>query len=419
MMTWLSSYKRKTIAFYKKLGPGVVTGTSDDDPSGIATYSQAGATLGLGLLWTALLTYPLMYAMLEMSARIGIVCKNGLTGIIKKNYSKSLIYFLILFTIPGILLNIVADIAGMGAVANLLIPSIPTFYFEVIFIALMIAILIWFSYKIIASIMKVFCLALLCYFLVPFFVKHEWSQVLAHTFIPTFQFDKDYILLLVAVLGTTLSPYLFLWQASMSLEQVNQSAKPPTRELADMSVDVNTGMLLSNLTMYFIILTTGTVLFPEGIKIDTVEQAAQALKPLAGNFAYVLFSVGVLGVGFLSIPVLGGCVAYVLTEIFNWEKGLDRKFHEAREFYLILIASLVLGLLINIFEINPIQALIWTAIVYGITAPFFIAVIMHICNNAKIMGTKTNTRVSNWLGIVTFILMTIASVVFIIGTLFF
>lgn len=407
---------RKLYAFWKKLGPGLITGASDDDPSGIATYSQAGAMFGLSLLWTACLTYPLMYVIQEMCARIGIVCSTGLVGIIKNHYSKSLAYLLILFSFPAIILNIAADISGMSAVANLLVPQISISLFACLITLLTIYGLLFFSYNKIASILKNVCIVLGLYFIVPFLVEQDWKKVFINTFVPSLQFNKEYISMLVAILGTTISPYLFFWQTSMSVEQKNHEPSTSTgHQLTKMKTDVNTGMLLSNLAMYFIILTTGSVLYNSGVgKIDTVEEAALALKPLAGNWAYLFFSIGVLGVGALAIPVLAACIGYMLAETFNWKKGLDKKFNEAKEFYITIIASLLIGLVINIIGIDPIASLILTAIIYGLIAPPLIALIIHVSNNKKIMGNHTNSYIINILGFFTFFVMGGAAILLII-----
>ena len=311
---------------------------------------------------------------------------------------------------PAIILNIAADLAGMSAVANLLFPMVPILFFNLIITALLIFGLIYFSYEKIAQILKYFTFVLVAYFIVPFLVKTDWKDVAWNTFIPNMQWSKEYMSLFVAVLGTTISPYLFFWQTSMSLEHYNHGRNTKHLEIRYMNIDVSIGMLASNLAMFFIILTTGTVLFPQGIKnIETVEQAAIALKPLAGEFAYLVFSIGVLGVGFIAVPVLAGCVGYIFAELFNWRRGLDKKFNEAPEFYVMIILSLILGFFINFFAIDPIQSLIVTAIVYGITAPIFIAIILHICNNKEIMGSNTNSWIFNVLGVLAFLLMSVVA----------
>lgn len=402
--------------FWKLLGPGLVTGASDDDPSGIATYSQAGAQYGLSTLWTALITFPLMAAIQEMCARIGLVTSLGLTGNLKKHYSKPVLYLMVVFSFPAIVMNIGADIAGMGAVGNLLFPSIHDIYFSVGFTCLLLISIIFLPYQKIASVLKYLCVVLLVYLIVPFLYKQDWTAVLKGTFIPTIKFDKNFVSILVAILGTTISPYLFFWQANMEVE--NQKTKKKLlldkKVMSEMKQDVDFGMLFSNLVMFFIILTTGTVLFNAGIhQIDTVEQAAQALKPLAGHFAYILFAVGVIGTGLLAIPVLSGSLSYIISETFDWEQGLDKEFHEAKAFYLVIAVSLILGLLMNYIGISPIKALIYSAILYGLTAPILIAIILHIANNKKIMGEFTNGKLSNILGFATLILMTVAAAVMI------
>ena len=397
----------------KILGPGLITGASDDDPSGIATYSQAGAQFGLATLWTALLTFPLMAAIQEMCARIGIVTSSGLTTTIRNKYPRPILYLMILFTFPAVILNIGADIAGMGAVANLIIPSIPAWAFTIIFTGILIAIIIYLPYQKMAAFLKYLCMFLLLYLIVPFLSKQNWADIAKHTFIPTIHFNKDFISIIVAILGTTISPYLFFWQATMEAEDVKHqkvAVMVDKRVIQKMEWDVDTGMLFSNIVMFFIILTTGTVLFKGGIhQIDTVEQAAKALQPLAGNLSYFLFAAGVIGTGFLAIPVLSGSLSYILSETFNWESGLDKKYYQAKPFYLVIILSLVIGLGINFIGISPVQALIYTAILYGITSPVLIAVILHISNNKKVMGKYTNGKLSNILGIITFILMSAAA----------
>lgn len=400
----------KLFRFWKLLGPGLVTGASDDDPSGVATYSQAGAQYGLSTLWTALITFPLMAAIQEMCARIGLVTSQGLTGALKTNYPKPVLYLMVLFSFPAIVMNIGADIAGMGAVGNLLVPSIHAIFFSVVFTAMLLVAIIYWPYQRIASVLKYLCFVLLVYLIVPFLYKQDWAAVLKATFIPTIAFEKSFINILVAILGTTISPYLFFWQATMEVEDRKRKKKLLVlneKIMSDMKQDVDFGMLFSNIVMFFIILTTGTVLFNGGIhQIDTVEQAAQALKPLAGNFAYLLFAIGVIGTGLLAIPVLSGSLSYIITETFGWEQGLDKKFHEAKAFYIIIAISLILGLLLNYIGISPIKALIYSAILYGLTAPVLIAIILHIANNKKVMGEFTNGKLSNILGFVTLILMT-------------
>ncbi len=399
--------------FWKKLGPGLVTGASDDDPSGIATYSQAGAAYGLATLWTSIVAFPLMAAIQQMCARIGLVTTQGLTGTIKKSYPKPVLYVMLLFSFPAIIMNIGADIAGMGAVGNLLFPAIHPSVFSIFFTVLLLALIIYLPYQKIASILKYLCIVMIVYFVVPFLYKQNFTEILKATFIPTLKFDKEFIAILVGILGTTISPYLFFWQASVEVEEMKNKKKQlivNKKIINEINKDVDLGMIFSGLVMFFIILTTGTVLFQGGIhKIDTVEQAAMALKPLAGNLAYLLFAVGVIGTGLIAIPVLCGSLSYIFAETFGWEQGLDKKFHEAKAFYVIIGISLLLGLCLNYIGISPIDALIYTAILYGLTAPVLIAIILHISNNKKIMGKHVNGRWSNILGFTALLIMTLSA----------
>ena len=275
--------------FWKKLGPGLITGSSDDDPSGIATYSQAGASFGLATLWTALFTFPMMATIEEMCARVGLVTRQGLARNIKNHYPKAVLYLMLLFTFPAIILNIGANISGMGAVGNLLFPAIDAKIFSILFTVVMMVFIIYFPYKKIAAVLKYLCLVLVVYLLVPFFYKQDILNIIISTVIPSFTFSKEYIAILVGILGATISPYLFFWQAAMEVEEVNHMKKRLVinrKTITEARKDVNTGMFFSNLVMYFIILTTGTVLFNAHIHhIETVEQAAEALKPLAGDAA--------------------------------------------------------------------------------------------------------------------------------------
>lgn len=401
--------------FIDILGPGLITGASDDDPSGIVTYAQAGAMFGLATLWTALVTFPLMAAVQGMAARIGMVTKQGLTGTLKLHYPKWVLYGMILFSFPAVVMNIGADIQSMGAVANMLIPAVPTFSFCIVFTAILMYVIIQYSYRRMAGLLKWLCLALLLYLIIPFLVHPDWGGVARSTFIPTVRLNKEFLGILVAILGTTISPYLFFWQATMEAEDIEHSRRQrifvDKRMLDDMRKDVNTGMLFSNLVTFFIILTAGVVLNRAGIRqIDTVEQAARSLRPLAGRLSYLMFAIGVIGTGLLAIPVLAGCVSYMLAETFSFSKGLDKKFYEARRFYGVIIVSLIAGLCLQLFGISAVQALLYTAILYGLTAPVAIALLLHIGNNKRIMGKHTNGVLSNILGWLTMLLMTAAAV---------
>lgn len=393
---------------WKQLGPGIITGASDDDPSGIATYSQAGAAYGLNTLWTAWLTFPLMASMQEMCARIGLVTSSGLTGVLKRHYPRPLLYIMILFSFPAITLNIGADIAGMGAVANLMFPSVHPALFSMAFTVLLLLTIIYLPYRKLASVMKWLCLALLSYLIVPFLIGLDWSAVGSAAVFPDITFDKTYLLILVGVLGTTISPYMFFWQTSMEVEEQEEFRLVVDKKLlSEMRTDVDLGMFFSCLVMFFIMLSTGALLHPAGLlQIETVDQAASALLPLAGSSAYLLFAIGILGTGFLAVPVLAGSLSYITSETFGWTEGLNKKFHEAKGFYFVMIFSVAIALCINFIGVSPVQSLLYTAVLYGLTSPVMIAIILHICNNRSIMGEYTNSVRSNVLGGITLVLMT-------------
>jgi Mn2+/Fe2+ NRAMP family transporter len=279
---------------------------------------------------------------------------------------------------------------------------------------LLLVLIVYLPYLKIAATLKYLCIVLLVYLIVPFMYDQDWGLIAKKTFIPTLEFNKEFVAILVGILGTTISPYLFFWQATMEVEEMKHKNHLVVnkRIINEMKQDVDFGMTFSGLVMYFIILTTGTVLYNGGVhQIDTVEQAAIALKPLAGNLAYMLFAIGVIGTGLLAIPVLSGSLSYIITETFGWEQGLDKKFHEAKAFYVVIAISLVLGLSLNYIGISPIKALIYTAILYGMTAPVLIAIILHISNNKSIMGDYTNTLKANIFGFMALIIMTLASLV--------
>ncbi len=399
--------------FWRKLGPGLVSGASDDDPSGIATYSQAGAAFGLTTLWTSIVAFPLMAVIQQMCARIGLVTEEGLTGTLKKHYPRPVLYLMLLFSFPAIVLNIGADIAAMGAVGNLLFPAVDASFFSVFFTVLLLGLIIYLPYARIAAVLKYLCIVLCVYFIVPFMYSQDIKQILIATFVPTLTLDKEFLAIIVGILGTTISPYLFFWQASVEVEEIRKRKKHIIVDkniMYKMTRDVDLGMLFSGLVMYFIILTTGTVLYQGGVhQIETVEQAAMALQPLAGDMAYFLFALGVIGTGLIAIPVLSGSLSYMVTETFGWEKGLDKKFHEARGFYVIIAFSLLVGLALNYIGITPVQALLYTAVLYGFTAPVLIAVILHISNNPQIMGSFVNDRFSNVIGVIAMLIMAISS----------
>ncbi|MBD2721037.1 NRAMP family divalent metal transporter [Hymenobacter armeniacus] len=402
--------RRPRPGFWKSLGPGLITGASDDDPSGIATYSQAGAAFGLATLWTALFTFPLMAAMQEMCARIGLVTAQGLAGNLRQHYPRAVLVGLLGLTFPAIVLNIGADLEGMGAVAHLLVPQVPAFLFSILFTGLLLVAMVRWPYRRIAAVLKWLCAALLVYVVVPFLVRQHWADVLRHAVVPELRLTPAFVGMLVALLGTTISPYLFFWQADMEAEEMHhhrgRAVVVDKSLLHTMQTDVNVGMLSSNVIMFFIMLTTGTVLFPAGLRdITTVEQAALALRPLAGEQAYLLFAAGIIGTGLLAIPVLAGALSYAVAEALRWRGGLDRKFRQAPGFYATMFVSLVAGVLLDGLGISPMQALLYAAMLYGLTAPVMIAIVLHLANNKAVMGEFTNGLAANVLGGAALVLM--------------
>jgi NRAMP (natural resistance-associated macrophage protein)-like metal ion transporter len=393
--------------WWEKIGPGFITGAGDDDPSGIATYTQAGAAFGLQSLWTAWLSIPLMISIQEMCARIGLVQQKGLTEVIKAHYPKWILYIVLLLSFPAITLNIGANIAAIGAVGHMLLPSLDSNFVALLFVVLMLWLMIQFPYKKIAGVLKWLCFVLMVYTIVPFLYPQSITKILKHSFIPQIEWNAGFAAMLVAILGTTISPYLFFWQANMEKEEIiHKNVVVSNRLLKEMRLDVKIGMIFSNLIMYFIILTAATVFHQNKIfQINTVHDAAQALYPLAGEFAYLLFSIGVIGTGLLAIPILSGALSYMMAETFNWPDGLDKKFNQAKGFYITMIISMILGFGINILNISPVKALWITAILYGLIAPFLIGLILHISNNNKIMGKHVNSKKQNFWGILTLIFM--------------
>lgn len=407
---------------FSKFGPGVITGASDDDPSGIATYSIAGASQGYGLLWTALLTFPLMSGIQEMCARIGVVTEKGLMGNIRTHYkSKILLYSLALLIITANTINIGADLAGMAAAANLLVPINPLITAAAITVVSII-LMVYFPYRFIANHLKWLTFALFAYIASALVTKQDWLAILTNTIIPQFSLSKESLTLIVAILGTTISPYLFFWQTSEEVEEKKEEEKAEHKtiivtkhELKNIREDVGLGMLFSNIVMFAIIATAASTLYANGIhQIETADQAAKALEPVAGPAASLLFTLGIVGTGLLAIPVLAGAAAYAISEIFGWKEGLSKPFHKAKAFYAVIIASSTVGFLMNFAGINPFKALFYTAVIYGLISPILILFIILISNNSAIMGDKKNGPVANALGGITFVLMTAAALGFLL-----
>ncbi len=414
--------------FFKKLGPGFITGASDDDPSGIGTYSQTGAQFGYNQLWTALFSFPFMAAIQEMCGRIGIVTGKGLAGVMKKHYSKTVLYFCVLILLVANTINIGADLGAM-AYSGQLIFGIPFIYWLLGITAITLLLEIFVSYRLYAKVLKYFTFSLLSYLIVAFLVKQDWPAILISTFIPSFSFTKEYLFNIVAILGTTISPYLFFWQASEEVEEEveakelremgNGIPKFHASRIKDLRIDTIVGMSFSNLIMFFIIVTTASTLGAHGITdIQTVDQAAQALRPLAGDWAYLLFALGIIGTGLLAVPVLAGSASYALAETFNMKEGLYRKFKQAHGFYGVITLATIVGLIINFTSIPPFKVLYYTAILNGLAAPPLLVMIMLISNNKKVLGNYTNHKLSNYLGWTITAMMALCAIA-LIASLFF
>lgn len=413
-------------AFLRKLGPGLITGAADDDPSGIGTYSQAGAAFGYGLLWTALVSLPLMIAVQLMCARVGVVAKSGLATALREHYSRTLLWFACGLLIVANTLNIAADLGGMAAAAQLL-TGIPRVILVPAFAILILALLIFASYESMARVLKWFAVALFAYVIAAFLAHPDLAGVLKGTFVPAIQLNEGYLMTFVAILGTTISPYLFFWQASQVAEQeMHIRARFPMRrrrselrrtgrELKDAAVDTESGMFVSQLIMFFIILTTGATLHRAGITdITTADQAATALRPLAGPLAYWLFALGIIGTGMLGVPVLAGSAAYAVAEAGAFKGGMDEKPDSARVFYGVMAVAMLVGTILALARINAMKLLLWSAVVNGVLAPPLIVIILMVSNNEKIMGEHTNGVLINVLGWTAALLMGAAATAMIV-----
>ncbi len=391
----------------KVLGPGLITGASDDDPSGIGTYTTAGASLGFSTLWMALFIYPFMATVQFICAKIGMVSGKGLAGVIRDHYSPKVLYPVLAALAIANIVNAGVDIGAISAAINLLVPKIPITVMIIPIAALILALQIWGSYRLIAKVFKWLTLALFAYIGAALFAKPDWGEVVRHTFIPTIRLDSVFLASVVAILGTSISPYLFFWQASQEVEEeVSMGRKrlwqrkgATDSELKYAALDVNIGMLLSNLVMYFIILTTAATLFKAGkTDVQSATDAAEALRPIAGDAAKYLLALGLIGAGILAVPILTGSASYAVAEAFGWKYGLDEKPYRAKQFYAVIVGSTVIGMLINFIGINPITALFWTAVLNGFLAPPLMVVIMLVSNNKKVMGERTNTPLINIMG---------------------
>ena len=411
--------------YWKILGPGLTTGAADDDPSGIATYSQMGASQGFNLIWLSLFSFPLMGVIQEMCARIGLTTGVGLATNIKRHFSRKILYFCTMLLLLANVFNIGADLGAMAQGTQLIFPAI-SFAFLVLFFAILsLSLQIFIPYKKYSQYLKYLALVLFAYIFSAFSVSINWGDVFKHLVIPTVSFSKDEIILICAAFGTTISPYLFFWQTSQEVEEQILKGEKTEKErrtlntnedIHKMRIDVWSGMFLSNLIMFFIIATCAAVLFSNGItNINTAADAALALKPFAGDFAFSLFAIGIVGVGLLAIPVLAGSASYAISETFNWKNGLYRKLNQATSFYGVIIVAMVLGIALNFIGLDPIKTLIYSAVFNGIISPIILFLIVHISASEEIMGQFKNKKVTNifgWFTVGLLFLVSISTIVF-------
>jgi len=401
--------KQKGNYFSQTFGPGLITGASDDDPSGIGTYSSAGAKFGFALLWMVAWLLPMMMAVQEACARIGIVTNKGLAGVLLKHYKKKIVLAAVMLLVVANVINIGADLGAMAVSLRMLLGG--NFYVLAIGFAIFTVLSeIFIGYHNYVKILKWLTLSVFAYVIAGIIIHPDWLLIWNNAFIPSINFNKEYVFAIIAVFGTTISPYLFFWQASEEVEENKMNGidcknkKSVQKRVFNMRLDVSIGMILSNMVAFFIILTTAQVLFQNGItNIESAEQAALALRPLAGDWAYLLFAIGIIGTGLLAIPILAGSGAYALSEIFKWKEGLEIKFSKAKGFYSIITLSVFFGLLLNFFHVNPIRALYWAAFINGIISLPLLVIIMVVGNDKKIMGKETHplwVKIFGWLAVV-------------------
>jgi NRAMP (natural resistance-associated macrophage protein)-like metal ion transporter len=405
--------------FLRELGPGLITGAADDDPSGISTYSVAGASYGYATLWTALLSFPLMAAVQLMCARLGMVTGCGLASVIRTRYPRWVLWFACGLVIIANVFNIGADLGGM-ANAMQMITGIPGYYWTPFFAALITGLLFWTSYRTMARVFKWLTLVLFAYVITAFLAHPDWGAVVRATFIPHIEWTKDYIAVLVGILGTTISPYLFFWQAAQEVEEdrdhgkttVAQRRGSTNKELRIATKDVITGMLLSNVVMYFLILTTAATLNAHGMKnIETAKQAAEALRPLAGEGAYWLFTLGLVGTGMLAVPVLAGSCAYAIAEAAKWRSAsLNVKPQLARKFYAVIAIAILIGLAFDFARLDAVKMLFWSAILNGLLAPPLVIMVVLLTSDRRVMGNRVNSRGMQVLGWICALIMSAAAI---------
>jgi NRAMP (natural resistance-associated macrophage protein)-like metal ion transporter len=457
----LSKLRKSIIQVLRSLGPGLITGASDDDPSGIATYSQAGAKFGCGMLWMVLFQYPMMIVVQEMCARIGLVTGGGLAAVIRKKYSTKIVLPIVSLLLFANTINIGADIGAMAASIRLIFPGFPALAATLAFAVFIIAAEIFIPYRKYSKVLRYLTLSLFAYIITAVIVGGNWIQIAAASFVPHIEFNSQFAMMFVAIFGTTISPYLFFWQASEEAEEdvakhkikevsgsgsaaksvdrtksnsshgttrnnegdsnvkkENKKPKISKTELKMMRSDVAIGMGFSLSIMWAIIVTTAGSLHVNGITdIQTADQAAKALQPLAKSFPYAgemaktIFALGIIGSGLITVPVLAGSSGYALSDVFGWKEGLSKKFRQAKGFYLIIAASTLVGLWINFANIDPIKALVYTAVINGVIAAPILFIIMRAANDKNILGNKVNGRISNIIGWLTFGMMSVSVVI--------
>ena len=404
--------------FFAELGPGLITGAADDDPSGISTYSVTGAAFGFMPLWTAVFSFPLMAAVQLMCARLGLVTGRGLAGVIRLHYSRWILWGACALLIVANIFNIGADLGGM-AEATEMMTGIKFYYWTPVYTLLIISLLFFSSYRHIARVFKWLTLVLFAYIIAAFLSQPDWHAVLSATFIPHVEWSSAFLATFVAILGTTISPYLFFWQASQEVEDeraqgrttVEQREGATDKELRTARTDVITGMFFSNLVMYFIILTTAATLHAHGqTNIETAREAAEALRPLAGNGAYLLFTLGLIGTGMLAVPVLAGSAAYAVAEAKNWRGTLEDRPRISRKFYAVVAVSMVLGLTLNFIDFNAVKMLFYSAVLNGVLAPPLIVLVILLTSKSEVMGKRVSSRPLRYLGWATAAIMTAAGI---------
>lgn len=407
----------RVVRLLKRLGPGFITGTSDDDPSAIATYSQTGAQFGLAQLWTALITWPMMAAVQEMCGRIGMVTGLGLSAVIRRHYARPVLYSVVFTQVLINTVNIGADLSGMAQSGQLLW-HLPYLAWLALTTVVTVSLIVLLPYSTYAWYLRIVGLTLFSYVATAATIKIDWGSVLYNTFVPTVRLDKAFLLTLVGVLGTTVSPYEFFWQSHEEVEELvdrrviaSEGERPPEQalDLKWLRWDTTFGMFISNLIMYFIILVSAVTLGQHGItNINTAADAAEALRPLAGPATFLLFTIGIMSAGLVAIPVMAASSAYALGGAFDWPRSLARTFREEPAFYAVIVGSSLLGLLINLLPIPVFKLLFYAAVLNGIVAPLKIYIVLRITQNPRIMGRYTNSPVTNALGWVLLVLMTIS-----------